>query len=372
MKILARTEVQFNDNGTPNDYTMSGCEFYRQFLPFEHLRQTHNIEVGYTNDIDHPELNAKDFDLYHFVRKDIKLDKDGNWNEAGNLQRAKDAGLPIVMDIDDLWRLDSTHALYNYYKQQKVDKLTEGWLRDSDAVITTTERLAEYIYKINKNVHVAPNCIHPVFNSYSWSEADKTESDKVRIGWVGGRHHLNDMRKIEGFFELFWKDSISDVATTVMGGYNHGDMVLRTIHAIMCGKSPKGIKHSSVIETMDAYNFANMYKHIDIALAPLADNAFNKCKSELKIIEAGWFGIPVIASDIYPYNTVIEHGYNGYLVKGNETGKTWLKYVKELVEDDVLRYHMGQNLKQTIRERFDLGKANEVRYNVYSGLTGKS
>jgi len=367
MKILAKTETR--EKETRDGESLSGCELYRQFMPFEHFRQTHpDITIAFSNDLTHPEINLKDWDLFHFVRKDIKTDEKGTWLQAGNIKAAKDAGLPIVMDIDDLWRLDSTHMLYKLYKENKVDKLTEGWLRDADAVTCTTERLADYISKVNQNVHVIPNAPHPLFNQFAWSEPDKIDTGKVVIGWVGGIHHLNDIKSLAAFFKSFWNNSISDKATLAMGGYEkHAiwDWMANT----MAGNSNKGAANLMLLGSMTSLEYASLYRYLDIAIVPLADNAFNKCKSELKIVEAGWFGIPVIAHDIYPYNTVIEHGVNGYLVKHGDD-KAWMHYVNLLVNDKALRYEMGQRLKETVKARFNITEANKKRYDLYSGLIG--
>ena len=41
----------------------------------------------------------------------------------------------------------------------------------------------------------------------------------------------------------------------------------------------------------------------DIALAPLVDNPFNRCKSAVKVYEAWASGIPIITSPVGPYLT---------------------------------------------------------------------
>jgi hypothetical protein len=41
--------------------------------------------------------------------------------------------------------------------------------------------------------------------------------------------------------------------------------------------------------------------NLDLALAPLEENAFNECKSNLRLLEYGACGFPVIATDIVCY-----------------------------------------------------------------------
>jgi len=39
----------------------------------------------------------------------------------------------------------------------------------------------------------------------------------------------------------------------------------------------------------------------DLAIAPLEVNAFNESKSNLRLLEYGWCGLPVVCSDVTPY-----------------------------------------------------------------------
>lgn len=41
--------------------------------------------------------------------------------------------------------------------------------------------------------------------------------------------------------------------------------------------------------------------NLDLALAPLEDNLFNQCKSNLRLLEYGACGFPVVCSDVRPY-----------------------------------------------------------------------
>ena len=58
---------------------------------------------------------------------------------------------------------------------------------------------------------------------------------------------------------------------------------------------------------------------LDLALAPLEDNLFNRCKSNLKFLEYGACGYPVIASDIECYRgsglpvTLVKNRYRDWL-----------------------------------------------------------
>ena len=49
--------------------------------------------------------------------------------------------------------------------------------------------------------------------------------------------------------------------------------------------------------------------NVNLTIAPLMDNVFNRCKSDLKFIEAGAFGLPCICQDMVTY-THAQHKFS--------------------------------------------------------------
>ena len=62
---------------------------------------------------------------------------------------------------------------------------------------------------------------------------------------------------------------------------------------------------ANLIPAANIDNYARSYDNQGIALIPLQDNKFNRMKSELKMIEAGYFKKAVIVSEVHPYTNVI-------------------------------------------------------------------
>lgn len=55
------------------------------------------------------------------------------------------------------------------------------------------------------------------------------------------------------------------------------------------------------IKSKDIHNFISVYDEIDVSVVPLRPTLFNSCKSNLKLLEAGFMDCGVIVSDIAPY-----------------------------------------------------------------------
>ena len=56
-------------------------------------------------------------------------------------------------------------------------------------------------------------------------------------------------------------------------------------------------------------SYASNYNLFDISLAPLEENLFNKVKSQLKVIEAGFHKKAIIAQDFGPYQIDLVNAY---------------------------------------------------------------
>ena len=64
---------------------------------------------------------------------------------------------------------------------------------------------------------------------------------------------------------------------------------------------------------------------VDIFIAPLEDNLFNRCKSSVKFLEYSCLGVPGIYSNIDPYSIVIKNNFNGLLAYTNDEWKNSLR-----------------------------------------------
>jgi hypothetical protein len=81
-------------------------------------------------------------------------------------------------------------------------------------------------------------------------------------------------------------------------------------------------------------------QHWDIGIAPLADTAFNRCKSALKALDYGALALPVLASDRDVYRGSLADGPGGWLLPDDEGA--WFVALARLVRDAALRRRLGE------------------------------
>jgi O-antigen biosynthesis protein len=81
-------------------------------------------------------------------------------------------------------------------------------------------------------------------------------------------------------------------------------------------------------------------------LVPLRDNLFNRCKSELKMIEAGHFAKPVMVSNVMPYNLLATNS-NSLKVHGND----WAAAIKKIKGNYNMQIELGLKAKRRRKEQ---------------------
>lgn len=86
---------------------------------------------------------------------------------------------------------------------------------------------------------------------------------------------------------------------------------------------------------------------VDINIAPLETNLFNKAKSENKWVEAALVKVPTVASDVGAFRHMIRHGETGLLCR---TVDEWYQALDLLISDEEKRLKMAENAYQYCRK----------------------
>ena len=118
--------------------------------------------------------------------------------------------------------------------------------------------------------------------------------------------------------------------------------------------------------TEKANSYAKVLDETDVSLAPLADHAFNLAKSNLKQVECWSRKLPLICTDIPPYNVDGIHMRNCILVPYNrKSGKQWGKAIKLLTTETNLREDLGNQLYEDFKVKYNLKHVTNNRAEFY-------
>jgi glycosyltransferase involved in cell wall biosynthesis len=334
--------------------------------------------------------------------------------EKGNelIIKLNSLGIITIADIDDYWMPGKEHPIHDIIKFNKINEKIVANLKVATYVTTTTKIFAEEIKKFNKNVVVFPNAINP--NEPQFKEPT-LESDRLRIGWLGGSSHLHDIQLLDQPFGKI--TNLKDKLQFVLCGFDTrgtvteinqqtGEHKKRDIlpHETVWSQYEKIFtqNHSLVSDdykkyllnyTQEVYpnqydesyvrvwtqpvtSYAKNYSKFDVSLAPIKNTMFNRMKSQLKVIEAGFYKKALIASDLGPYTIdlkhCLDHGNfvdgNAMLVNENRNHADWAKYIKKLVENPNLVKDMGERLYETVKDTYDLNTVTKNRAEFYKSL----
>ena len=319
----------------------SGCGYHRVMLPLAFMN---DIKGYVTNYITEDKTDDWDILLYNRI-----CQYDINWNKTKEL-----LGCQVVMDIDDHWQLPVNHLYYNTY--QDIAERIERNLMQADLVTVTNSNLLNKVKQFNDNVIVMPNALPYGLNQFNDT---RVKSDKVRLFWCGSISHDNDIKILkEPLKRLQGRKDIQ----MVMGGYNDSDAYTKSIwdkmFSMFTGNLPSIKLHSaSPTQYMDMYNFA------DIVLIPLEDSEWHACKSNLKILEAAAKRLPVICSNVAPYNMDVDAPV---LWVNNQ--KDWFRYINLLTNNPSLRENLGNELYAWASKRYNFQEINQQRYDAYKSI----
>lgn len=254
----------------------------------------------------------------------------------------------MIVDFDDSWILGNDHILYDMYKEFRASEIMEEFIKLSDAVTVTHDRLREIILPINKNVHILPNAI-PKYDQFLYP---KTPSDTVRLFWAGGVTHRKDLEILRNPVKRI-KD-----CEFVLGGFVKDHPEWQSMASAFTNGGR--VKHR-VLEAMPVADYYSAYSECDIALIPLKYSRFNTYKSNLKILEAANISAPCIVSEVDPY---LGFPYVNYVKNQSD----WYKHATNLIRNKALREDQGAKLKEHCDQVYNFAKINEERRQVFEAV----
>jgi len=328
------------------------------------------------------------------------------------IQKLNGMGIITIVDIDDYWMPGKEHPIHDIIRVNKINEKIIANLKVASVVTTTTTIFANEIKKFNKNVVVFPNAINP--NEPQFKEPT-LESDRLRIGWLGGSSHLHDIQLLDQSFGKI--TNLKDRLQFVLCGFDTRGTVTEINQQTGEHKKRDILPHETVwaqyekiftqnysiisedykkqllkytqekfpSETDESYvrvwtqpvtSYAKNYSKFDVSLAPIKNTMFNRMKSQLKIIEAGFYKKAIIASDLGPYTIDLKHCLNhgnfvdgnALLVDENRNHSDWAKYIKKLVDNPNMVKDMGERLYETVKDVYDLNVVTKNRAEFYKSL----
>lgn len=295
----------------------------------------------------------------------------------------------------------------------KINERIVESLKAAKYVTTTTNIFASEIRKIQKNVFIFPNAINPLEPQFT---EPTLPCDRLRVGWLGGSSHLHDLQLLNQSFGKL--HTIKEKLKFVLCGFDTrgsvteinqqtGEHVRREIKPeetvwaayekiftqnfsfvsddykkyLLMYDQNREYNHSNEgyhrVWTQPVTSYAKNYSKFDVSLAPIKNHMFNRMKSQLKVIEAGFYKKPLIASNLGPYTIDLVHaqkngqfvtGGNAFLVDENRNHSDWAKYISIFQKNPNLVTDMGEKLYETVKDKYDLRIVTDSRSQFYKSI----
>lgn len=328
------------------------------------------------------------------------------------IQKLNSMGIVTICDIDDYWMPGKEHPIHDIIRVNKINEKIVANIRVAKHVTTTTSLFADEIKKVNKNVAVFPNGVNPKEPQFM---EPTPEFERIRIGWLGGSSHLHDLQLLEQSFSKLMP--LKDKLQYVLCGFDTRGSVteinqqtkeqvrrnIRPEETVWASYEKIFTQNFQIIsedykkflleytqenypnESSESYarvwtkpvtSYAKNYSRFDISLAPIKNHMFNRMKSQLKVIESGFYKKALIASNLGPYTIDLKHCLkngnfvdgNALLVDENRNHSDWAKYIEKLVKNPNLIKDMGEKLYETVKDTYDLNTITKNRAEFYKSI----
>lgn len=281
----------------------SGCGFWRMIWP-EHLLNAFNFLTVHGSTV--MNLDPR----YYIHTKVVRIQRQATSHQLKFVQflkeLSKEAGFRIIYEIDDLVFSEDIPD-YNKYKPAFTDpeirKNCQAIMTLCDEITVTCPFMKQYYMEKtgHPNVTIIPNFPPKFWLGHFYDEKQisanyDTYKRKPRILYAGSGAHFdvdNRVGQNDDFAHVVKviADTVDKYQWVFLGAY---PLPLRNL--VQSGKI-------EFHPWQNLYHYGEKIKNlrVNMLVAPLQDNNFNKSKSDLKLVEANAFGLPIACQNLCTY-----------------------------------------------------------------------
>lgn len=236
------------------------------------------------------------------------------------IEKILTSGKPVVYECDDLLlAVPDAHPL-----KARLDACVpyvRELLAHADLVTVSTPALAAAYAAYARRIEVLPNGLPDRF--WRWKPPLEPAPGKpVRIGFAGTASHIPDLELIEPALV----DIAAKYGTTVEFLF-YGCATQRLRRLPQAVWRPFGDDYAGYCRALPRLG-------LHIGLAPLVDNPFNRCKSDIKWQEYAACGAAGVYSDLEPYRDAVRSGTAGLLAPNDPA--VWFEKLDDLISNPAL------------------------------------
>jgi len=308
-----------------------GCGHYRVMQPFLAMKQAGLLDGAISTGLMHVT------DLERYNPDTIILQRQIGDERIEAMQRMQRFSKAFkVYELDDYLPNLPLKSIHRVHMPKDILRSLRKGLSFVDRFVVSTEALAEAFTGLHGEIVVMENRL-PV----SWwqgLQSQRRQGKKPRVGWAGGSSHTGDLELIA--------DVVRDLADEVEWIFFGmcPDELRPYIHEYY-----EGVAIEEYPEKLASLN-------LDLGLVPLEMNLFNECKSNLRLLEFGVCGIPVICTNIRPYQNDFP------VTRVRNRYKDWIDAIRMHLYDLDETARLGDALQAKVRQEWMLEGVNLQRW----------
>lgn len=308
-----------------------GCGHYRVMQPFLAMKEAGLVEGVISTGLMHVT------DLERYNPDTIILQRQIGDERLEAMRRMKYFSNAFkVYELDDYLPNLPLKSVFRAGMPKDILRSLRKGLEFVDRFVVSTDALADAFAGLHSEIVVMENRLPLTW----WGElqTQRNQGRKPRVGWAGGGSHTGDLELIA--------DVVRDLADEV--------------EWVFFGMCPDKLRphihefHEGV--AIEDYPRKLASLNLDLGLAPLEMNLFNECKSNLRLLEYGACGIPVICTDIRPYQNDFS------VTRVRNRYKEWVDAIRMHLEDLDETARIGDALKAKVHNEWMLKDENVQRW----------
>lgn len=227
----------------------------------------------------------------------------------------------VVFDVDDWFAGVPDYNPASRLPGAYVNTMHQA-MAEADLITCSTPELAEGYAHLGPTV-VLPNYLDPDI----WSDNERYHQPRsaIHIGWLGAFHWRNgDLESLRDWLPDFLATH-PDVRFVALGCRE----LLEWLGVDGLTTPQLEANQGPLSRNLHPYtHLPAMLAHLDVGLAPLTSNRFNRAKSWIKPLEYNAMAVPAVVSPSREYRAYIRPGINGLFAR-----RDWASKVEAVLAD---------------------------------------
>jgi glycosyltransferase involved in cell wall biosynthesis len=336
------------------DYRPHACSYIRMLLPLSHPVNSSALRLSWGA---------------HYEPADIliveRLWKPAHpWSIDSLVDRQRSSGGCFVYAIDDNLLDLSPGRLGGLWTPATEDLMTiQRFAQEADGIIVATPLLGERLVELNERIYVVSNALDERLYKRRSPATPAPATERKILGYMGTVTHDADLAIVSRALRKVLERHRDGLEFQLIGGCSNPDF-LKSLEGLPVRvlDPQENARYPKFVEWM------TQHVHWDLAIAPLEDSPFTRCKSDMKFLDYSALGIAGVYSRVPAYETSVRHLESGYLVEND--WMAWESAIEEVLADDSLRLKLSRNAEEYVRSNRMLEQRAHCWRDVVDSIVG--